>query len=143
MTTVRTSLGWGENARKWRFEPTLGITQTNVQKAIEQVKTTPPSIVTTAVAVGASPYTVLTTDTVLFVDSSGGPVTINLGLASARGGVPITIKDIAGSAATNAITITPNVGDTGGIDGLATLPISANYGGFRLLPGTSRYAIDP
>jgi len=61
----------------------------------------------------------------IYVDTSGGAVTITLSTADALKGKQIRIKDSAGSATTNNITI-----DTQGaelIDGAATYVMSANY----------------
>lgn len=141
MSTIRTMIGSYESARRERFEPAAGITATNVQQAIEQAAGF--GIGSTPVAFAASPYDVLPNDTLLDVDSTLGPVTINLRAASTRNGLALSIKDVAGMAATNAITIVPNVADTGGVDGLTSLPINSAYGGFRLRPATLRYVIAP
>lgn len=144
MTTVRTMLDRLEDARRWRFEPTAAITATNVQKAIEQVATTPQTISPTPVNPGISPYTPIQTDTVLYVDTSAGPVQINLAPSANRLGVPLTIKDVSGNAASNNITIKPNGSET--LDGYTNgnpLLINANFGGFRINPRTSSYTIAP
>lgn len=95
------------------------------------------------IGIAQSPYQVLLTDSVLFVDSSGGPVVINLQIAAARSGRPIEIKDISGNAATGGhnITIIPNGIET--IEGLNPLSINANFGGYRLYPATAKYVIAP
>ena len=59
---------------------------------------------------------------------------INLPNAASRLGVPIIIKDVAGNASGNIATIVPNGAER--IDGLATLPINSDYGGFKLTPIT-------
>jgi hypothetical protein len=142
MTMVRTDLGnTRESARRLRFEPTGAVTQTNVQKAIEQVATTPQAISGTAVNAAASPYTVLASDTVLYVDSSAGPVNILLQASADRLGVPLVVKDVGGAANTNNITLTPNGAET--LDSLAALVINSDYGGFRLNPRTASYTVAP
>lgn len=141
MTTIRTQLTHLEDARRWRFEPTETIQETNVQKAIERAAASPTTISATSVDASSSPYSVLATDTVILVDTSGGAVTINLQPASYRLGLPLEIYDDTGDADSNAITVTPDAADTGGIDGLATLPIVAKFGGYRLLPGVLKYKI--
>jgi hypothetical protein len=144
MVQVMTNLTTRESARRERFEPTGGITETNVQKAIEQVATTPQSINGTSVTSTSSPYQVLQTDTAIYIDTSGGAVEIDLQPGINRLGVPITIKDVTGHANTNNITIKPNGSDT--VDGYTNanpLLVSANFGGFRLNPITGGYAIAP
>ena len=67
---------------------------------------------------------------------------IQLPTAASRVGVPIVIKDYAGNAASNVATILPNGSEL--IDGLASLPINSNYGGFKLVPiSTGGWYIDP
>lgn len=133
MTTVRTNLGnTRESARQIRFEATGPITQLNVQKAIEQIASAPQAILPTAVTFASSPYSVVLADTVLYIDTSGGAVTINLQAAATRVGVPLSIKDISGNANANNVTLTPNGAET--IDGLATLAINSDFGGWRLNP---------
>lgn len=150
MTMVVTNLGNArESARLLRFEPTLGITQVNVQKAIEAVfggggggggGIINPTLVTT------TPYSPSGTDTILWV-TRPGPVVINLPTAVSRGGSTLLIKDVSGAANTNNITITHNVADTYAFDGQATLVINSAYGGFRLDPkvigATNGWVIDP
>lgn len=130
-----------ERAREVRFEPAGTVTQTNVQKAIEQVATTPQAISFTAVNFAMSPYTVLPTDTYLAVDSSGGPITINLSLAAARTGFALVVKDTGGQAQTNNIAINRAGAET--IDGLTQVVINANYGGYSLGPKTGGYTLLP
>jgi hypothetical protein len=97
----------------------------------------------TQVTFAQSPYSVLLTDGVLFVDSSGGPVVINLQPAAARLGRALEVKDITGNAATagHNISIIPNGVET--IEGLNPLLIAASYGGFKLYPATAKYVIAP
>ncbi len=104
MTTIRTQLWNLEDARRWRFEPTPLIPDTNVQQAIERAATIPPTISATPVSVASSPYSVLPTDVVLYVDTSTGPVSIVLGPSASRNGLSIEILDISGNAATNRNT---------------------------------------
>lgn len=95
----------------------------------------------TPINVALSPYVVQSTDSILYVDSSGGAVTVTLPAAVNRNGFPLTIKDVAGAAATHNISIVPNGTET--IDGLNPLPVNANYGGFRLYPKTGGWVIAP
>ncbi len=63
-------------------------------------------------------YTVLDTDRLVTVDSSGGATTINL-LAAGDATQPLTIKNLG----TNTVTVTPDGTDT--IDGLTSFVIAA------------------
>lgn len=72
---------------------------------------------------GAYPYTVLATDLLVLVDSAGGARTINLPAASSK--FAVYIKDAAGNAAANNITITPNGAEK--IDTAGSLIINTNF----------------
>lgn len=142
MTQVQTNLlNTRERARLLRFEPVGAITQVNVQKAIEQAATQSPVIAPTSITVASSPYTVQSTDNLIYVDTSGGAVTILLQASAARLGVPLTIKDVTGNALTNNVTITPNGAEV--IDGLSSYPLNFAYAGVRLNPRTSSYTVAP
>lgn len=143
MTMIQTDLGnTRENARRLRTEVANGVTQTNVQKALEQLASSPSAIASTAVNPANSPFTPLLSDTVLYVDSTGGPVIINLRPAVERLNVPITIKDVGGAAATNNITINPSGAEL--IETLAFIKINADFGGFALNPiSGSGYVVAP
>lgn len=140
MTQVHTDLGnTRESARRIRFEPTGSITATNVQKAVEQGGGGGGAIVGTNVAV--TPYNVLPTDTVLYVDTSIGAVTINLGSAADRTGIPLSVKDVTGHAAANNISLVPSGIET--VDGLAPYLINMDFGGVRLYPRTGSFTVAP
>lgn len=130
-----------ERARELRFEPTGSITATNVQKAIEEMR----QIDGTSIAFANSPYSVTNADTVLYVDTSGGAITILLQASAARNGVPLSIKDVTGNAAANNITVKPVAGET--IDTTYTngapLAINADFSGYRLNPRTLSYTLAP
>lgn len=84
-------------------------------------------------------YTVAATDQIVEVDSSGGAVTITLlgrGSAPCR---PLYVKDAAGDAATNHITVQRAGADT--IDGATTVVISTAYGSVTLYPGTAMWHV--
>lgn len=66
-----------------------------------------------------SPYTVTATDYFLSVDSSGGPVTINLP-NSPSASREFIIKDRTGSAATNSITVKS-------LGGVTTVDLQSSY----------------
>jgi hypothetical protein len=72
---------------------------------------------------GAYPYTTLTTDFVILVDTTSARTIIPLG--SPTTGTMYRIKDNVGSAAANNITITPSGKN---IDGVASFTINNNYG---------------
>lgn len=78
---------------------------------------------------GAYPYTVLSTDLLVMVDSAGGARTINLPAAVSKFGV--FIKDASGNAFANNITITPNGAEK--IDTAATLVLANNFDGVQLV----------
>ncbi len=86
------------------------------------LKTDSGQIIKTTVP-GAYPYTTLTSDYVILVDTASAR-TINL-VGSPVTGVTYRIKDNVGSAAANNITITPAAGT---IDGAASFTINANWG---------------
>ncbi len=152
MVIVRTDLReTRERAALLRFEKSAGIPDTNVQDAIETVDdeltaleaevALIPVVVSKNIAFADSPYTVLASDRVLYVDTSGGAITINLQPAAGRGGIPLTVKDVSGNAAANNISIVRNGAET--IDGLTTYPINMDFGGVRLNPRTASYTVAP
>jgi hypothetical protein len=92
----------------------------------------------TLITIANSPYVPKVTDSIIYVDTAGGAVEIDLAAANTRSGAPLTIKDLTGHAAANNITIKPNGLET--VDGYTNgnpLKINANYGGFRLNPYTA------
>lgn len=93
----------------------------------------------TAVNNAASPYTVLTTDQYIGVDSSGGAVSILLPNGPATGRV-FTVKDSTGSAATHNITIT-TVGGSVNIDGATTYVMNVAYESHDVIFNGSNYEI--
>jgi len=78
---------------------------------------------TTITQPGAYPYTVLSTDLLVMVDSSGGARTINLPAAVSK--FAVFVKDKSGNAFANNITIVPN--GTEKIDTAASLVLANNY----------------
>lgn len=91
----------------------------------------------TSVNFAASPYTVLTTDQYISVDSSGGAVTLRFPNAPTTSKT-YTIKDRTGNAATNNITYT-TVGGAVTIDGATSNVININYGSINLLFNATSY----
>ncbi len=137
-TDLRTTY---ERARELRFEPTGSNSATNVQKAIERMG----QVGGTTVTAGMSPYSLSNSDSVLYVDTSGGAVTILLSASASRNDEPLSIKDVTGNAAANNITITPIAGET--IDSTYTngapLQIVGDFGGYRLNPLAVGYTLAP
>lgn len=137
MTTMITDMReTREAARRLRYEPSTGVAATNVQTAIETVQAnlvaavavasvTPPAIVPTSVTFAQSPYTVLPTDYLLEVDTTGGAVSIQTAASASRGNKPFTVKDIAGNAAVNAISVLRTGAET--IDGLTSYPMDSAF----------------
>lgn len=143
MTTVRTDLRETvESARRIRFEPVLPITATNVEDAINQVVQVAGGIAPplTPVNVAMSPYQVVPSDRLLAVDTSGGPVTINMMPSASRLGVMLEVKDDTGHAQPNPISVVMSGAETA--DGLATYTIDSNYGAAQFVPQNGGYFID-
>ena len=141
MVVIRTDVGdTFESARRIRFEPNLPFTATNVQDAIEQGNSFPKTIDPTPVNAGMSPYTPTGQDTILLVDTTAGPVTINLQPGASRNRLELTVKDAAGHAAANPITLQPNGGET--IDNLSPYVIDSNFAGVKLGPQAAGYFVD-
>lgn len=129
------------------------VSATNVQDAIDTVQTNlnalaasaptkPANLTQVAVNAAMSPYTAQSTDYVLFVDTTAGPVTILLGPSAARANLEIEIKDVGGAANTNAITVTPNGAEK--IDNLSSYPIDSKYAGAIMQPrATGGFTVKP
>ena len=120
------------SAREVSYDPSPGIVAIDVQNAIEDVQANvvaaalvPPAIVPTAVTFAMSPYTVLPTDYLLEVDTSGGAVDIQTAASASRTNLPFTVKDITGDASTNAISVLRAAAET--IDGLTSYPINSDF----------------
>lgn len=143
MTLVSTNLAnTRESARQVRYEPTGSISATNVQKAIEQAASQPPAVAATSVTFAMSPYTVLSTDNWLYVNTSGGAVTINMQAAVARAGVPLLIKDISGNGLANPISVVPSGAET--IDSLSPYPLTGDFVGAQFNPRAGvGYTVSP
>lgn len=129
-------------ARQTRYEPTAPITATNVQDAISQVEAqitlaggTPPTISATVVTFAMSPYTVLPTDYILEVNTTGGVVVINPQAVATRT-TPLEIKDTNGNANTNNIQV------TGPIEGQNPYLIDWNFGSLTIRPNKAQTAYE-
>lgn len=134
MSVIRTDLRVYPvaSARRVSVEPVSGIVALDVQSALEELQgeiitgsTTPAAIVPTAVNFAMSPYTVLATDYLLEVDTTGGAVVIQTAASASRVNKPFTVKDIAGNSAVNAISVLRTGAET--IDGLSAYPIDSPY----------------
>jgi len=77
---------------------------------------------------GAYPYTTLTTDYIILVDSS--VLRSIVPLASPTTGTAYVIKDSVGTSGTNPITVTPSGKN---IDGAASYVLSSNYGSINIV----------
>lgn len=93
----------------------------------------------TFVNFAASPYTVLADDQYLSVDATGGAITIRLPNAPTVGRM-FTIKDAAGQAVANNITIT-TVGGVVNIDGATTFVMNSAYEAVSVIFSGSAYEI--
>lgn len=121
------------------YEPTAPLTAVNVQDALDQIQAeiaaavvSPPAIVPTAVNFAMSPYTVLATDYLLEVDTSGGAVVIQTAASASRSNKPFTVKDITGNASTNAIAVNRTGAET--IDGLTSYPMATDFAALTFKP---------
>ena len=91
-------------------------------------------------AVSSSPDNASVEDHYLGVDSSGAAITVNLPAASdAVSGKVLIVKDEAGNAGSNNITISPDGSEQ--IDGSASYTISTNYGVVHLISTGSGWAV--
>jgi hypothetical protein len=79
----------------------------------------------TGIAFADSPYSVLSTDYYISVDTSGGAITVRLPDAPVKGRI-FVVKDSTGNSGANAITVT-TVGGVVTIDGAASKTINTNY----------------
>lgn len=139
MTVVKTDLRLTrERAQQLRFYPIAGVAATNVQDAIEETYAAaiaPPSYTPTVVTFAMSPYAPGVGDSVLLVDTTGGPVVISMPLSAARLGRPLTVKDDVGNSDVNAIAI--NRAGAELIDGATSVPIDSKYFSVTLQPKTA------
>jgi len=81
------------------------------------------SLLSGSTAVASTPYTQLSTDSLILVDATSGAVTVNLIAVAADNGAPVTIKKIDASG--NAVTIDGDGAET--IDGSTTKVLSSQY----------------
>jgi len=74
-------------------------------------------------AVASTPYTMLSTDSLILIDATSAAVTVDLIAVASHNGTPVTIKKIDSSA--NAVTIDGSGAET--IDGSTTLVLASQY----------------
>lgn len=134
-TTLRTNSPYAAN--QIRFMGNV-VPATNVQQAIDSVialagnPIRPPNLAPRLVDASMSPYAQVATDWLIEVDTTAGPVTINLLPAAAMGNLPSIVKHTAGNAQANPVTLTPNGAET--VDGIAPYLIDYNFGSVTLQP---------
>jgi hypothetical protein len=110
-----------------------------VSGASNTVTVSSTGIFFTYIDVNSSPYTVLTDDVYLSVDSTGGPITI-LFPNSALLGEPFIVKDRTGTSAVNNITVT-TVGGAIFIDGVTAFIMDSAYQSISLVGNGTGYEI--
>lgn len=130
------------NAKRLRFMPGVGLISTNVEDAVLEVagnatiaNTQPPAIAATTVNFAQSPYTVLGTDFILEVDTTGGVVVITPQAVATRT-KPLQIKDVLLNAGTNNIQI------TGPIEGFNPYLINADGESITIRPNKAKTAYE-
>lgn len=135
MVTVRTDLGdLKESARRLRVEQAGGLTDTDVQDALETLQseiTSATAAPTQRQVASTGDLPIQASDQILNVNVTA-PLTIPIPAASTRNGKALIFKDIAGNWATNNITFNRAGADT--FDGLSTLVGRINYGRLTLVP---------
>lgn len=94
------------------------------------------SLETVTIPGAAASYTTLDTDYFIGIDGANVPI-VNL-IANPTTGQTYRIKDIAGTAAANNITITPIAKN---IDGLASYVINNNYGSIDVVYNSTEWSI--
>lgn len=118
-------------ARSIYVEAISGLTANDAQSALSQIEgqvlvnaASPPAIVPKAVNFAMSPYTVLPTDYLLEVDTTGGVVVLQTGASALRGNKPFTVKDIVLNSSVNRIDVLRTGAET--LDGLTTYSIASD-----------------
>jgi len=99
----------------------------------------PGNLTITSIINTDSPYTVLSTDIYIKADSTSGAITVRLANAPTTGRV-VYIKDYAGTAGTNNITIT-TVGGAVNIDGATSYVMSSAYQSASIVFDGSTYEV--
>jgi hypothetical protein len=115
-------LGYDANAQAY-----FKISLTNIVNAL-----TPPGPIRIQRAIGSSPITINSNDSILNVNITTGSPTCTLPTAASRTGAPLTFKDVGGQFAAHNLTITPAGGDH--IDGGGNIVLGTNYQAVTLVP---------
>ena len=86
-----------------------------------------------SVTLANTPYTILSTDDYLFVDSSGGPISLTLpNPALFTYAKEYVLKDVAGTFETNNVTLNPFGAEK--IEGLASPKVfQTDWGGWKIV----------
>lgn len=93
----------------------------------------PSSILSVTIVTAAGTYNVGATDSIILINKTiAAANNVQLPSSLSHNGLPLTVKDLKGDAATNNIMVLPSGAET--IDGLTSVPINANYGGFKFWP---------
>ena len=98
-------------------------------------------LIVNTTTVNAATYSLLITDNIVHVTytSTGAVTALTLPTAQVVAGRVLVIKDAAGNAATNTITIDTQGAET--IDGAATFVINSNYGAINLYSDGSNWFV--
>jgi hypothetical protein len=115
-----------------------GIVVTNASNSIT-IAANGFALAYTNVTFAMSPYTVLSTDYYISVNSSGGAVTLRFPNAPTVNQT-WTVKDRTGNASANNISVT-TVGGAVTIDGATTYTIISNYGSINLINNATSYEV--
>lgn len=116
-----------------------GITVTNGPGSITISSAGADLLSYTAVTNAMSPYTVLSTDEYLGVNTTAGTVTLRLPNAPSIGRL-YYIKDSTATAGTNAITVT-TVGGAVNIDGATSYTMNVNYQSIQVIFNGTSYEV--
>lgn len=108
----------------------------SLQSQVTVAVNTPETITPTAVNFAMSPYSVLATDYILEVDTSGGVVVIAPQAVASRARKPLTVKDVTGNADTNPISI------SAAVDGLNPYPVEGKYAAVTIRPNAGQTAYE-
>lgn len=93
----------------------------------------------TVQALASAVYPMNDNDTTIFMDTSGGIGTVNLQTAVGQGGRIVIIKDDAGNALANNITVNAFGGEN--IDGVASQVLNTNWACMGLQSNNSNWRI--
>ena len=89
------------------------------------------------IATKTTTATILTTEEIVFLDTSGGAYTVTLPTAVGNSGLTLFLKKTTSD--TNAVTIDPNGSET--IDGVATFPLGYQYAYIKIVSDGANWSI--